>query len=242
MGFIRRTDIRNSKGSLRWTPRPNVRGVRQLNIGGSVEVFDNHAGHLVSRNQGLDFGINFQDSSRIHLGYDLDYDVLDEDWEVGPVILPVGGYDWNTLRVNYSSNEARRISGSAGIESGGYYNGDRFTYRVGLNLLPLETMLIETDYSRNNITFPGPERYITNTVSTRVSYSFSPELFVKGFVQFNDDKQVSSLNLLFWYIYKPGSDLYIVYNQGWDTNLPGPSFMQTSNRSLTVKLTYWLSR
>ena len=48
--------------------------------------------------------------------------------------------------------------------------------------------------------------------------------------------------LLFWSIYKPGSDFYVVYNQGWNTDMPGPHAIQVKNRSLSVKLTYWLSR
>ena len=76
----------------------------------------------------------------------------------------------------------------------------------------------------------------------RVSHSFSPNLFLKGFAQYNDDRRTASFNFLVWYIYKPGSDLYIVYNQGWDANLPVPQQYNVRNRSLAVKMTYWLAR
>ena len=39
-------------------------------------------------------------------------------------------------------------------------------------------------------------------------------------MQYNDERRAASFNLLFWYIYKPGSDLYVVYNEGRET---GPS-------------------
>ena len=109
--------------------------------------------------------------------------------------------------------------------------------------LPLETLLVETSYTRNRITLPGQPVYTTNVLSTRVSYSFSPTIFAKAFAQYNDARRLASLNLLFWSIYRPGSDLYVVYNQGWDTNVPdNPHFLQVHDRSLAVKLTYWLSR
>jgi len=85
-----------------------------------------------------------------------------------------------------------------------------------------ETLLVENTYTRNQITLPGARTYITNTLSIRASYSLSPTLFVKGFVQYNDDRRLATLNLMLWSIYRPGSDLYIVYNQGWDTDPPGP--------------------
>jgi hypothetical protein len=53
---------------------------------------------------------------------------------------------------------------------------------------------------------------------------------------------VASANLLLWWVYRPGSDLYVVYNQGWETDIPGPDPMRVRSRSLAIKLTYWLSR
>jgi len=132
--------------------------------------------------------------------------------------------------------------GSATFERGGYYGGHRDTARLSVNLLLRDTLLLEPNYTRNVVTAPGRPRYVTNTLNTRVSYSFSPNLFVKGFVQYNDDRRLANLNLLLWYVYRPGSDLYIVYNHGWDTDLPGPHRVQTRSRAFTVKLTYWLSR
>ena len=94
----------------------------------------------------------------------------------------------------------------------------------------------------NRITLPDSGLYATNVVSTRVSYSFSPELFVKTYIQYNDARRLASLNVLFWFIYRPGSDLYIVYDQGWETDLPGPEHLRPRQKSLAIKMTYWLSR
>jgi hypothetical protein len=43
-------------------------------------------------------------------------------------------------------------------------------------------------------------------------------------------------------IERPGSDLYLVYNQGWETSVPGRDTLRVRNRLRAVKLTYWLSR
>ena len=75
-----------------------------------------------------------------------------------------------------------------------------------------------------------------------MSYSLSPTLFIKAFTQYNDDRHLANLNLMFWSIYRPGSDFYVVYNQGWETGVPGPQALRVRNRLLAVKLTYWLSR
>ncbi len=103
-------------------------------------------------------------------------------------------------------------------------------------------MLIEGIYTRNQIQLPGRPDAASNVVGARISYSFSPSLFVKAFAQTNDERKLASLNLLLWYIYRPGSDLYVVYNQGWDQDAPGRSFLTSHDKSLTVKMTWWWSR
>jgi len=242
MGYIPRTDIRNTQVSAAWTPRPSWPGVRQLRAGGSLSYFENHAGRVESRNQGLDFTLTRQDSSIARLSLDRDYDYLPYDWETGGGVIPIGGYTWNTFRASYTSNQSRRVYGSFGVDLGGYYGGDKETVRASLDFLPLETLLFENTYTHNRITLPGASVYSTNVVSTRVSYSFSPDLFLKTFVQYNDARRLASLNVLFWFIYRPGSDLYIVYDQGWETDLPGPEHLRPRQKSLAIKMTYWLSR
>ncbi len=242
MGFIPRTDIRNSKGRVAWTPRPKWKGVRQLTLAGSVNYYENHDGRVESRNHGLDFNIGRRDTSSIRFGFDRDYDYLPYDWRTAGGVVPIGGYTWDTFRASYSSNRSKRVYGNVSYDTGGYYNGDKQTYGAGLSFLPLETLLVETSYTRNHITLPERPAYRTNTVSTRVSYSFTPDLFLKSYIQYNDAARSASLNILFWYIYRPGSDLYIVYNQGWETDVPGPRDYRVRAKSLAVKMTYWLSR
>jgi len=75
----------------------------------------------------------------------------------------------------------------------------------------------------------------------------NPTYLSKGFVQYNDDRKTASFNFLWWYHYRPGSDLYLVYNQGNDTHLAltsaeALSSTRVHSRSLALKLTYWLAR
>ena len=102
--------------------------------------------------------------------------------------------------------------------------------------------MFEGNYSRNQIQLPGRPHAASNVFGARLSYSFSPNLFVKAYAQMNDERELASLNVLLWYIYRPGSDLYIVYNQGFDQDKPGLPFLQSRDKSLTVKMTWWWSR
>ena len=242
MGFVPRTDIRNVQAQAAWAPRPTWPGVRQLRLNVDTSYFENHAGRKESQSTGLDVSLTRQDSSVVRVSVDSHFDNLPADWTTAGTVLARGGYAWRNVRGSYTSVQSRRVYGTASVDIGGYYNGDKQTYRAEVSLIPKDTLLLENFYTRNRIVLPGAAPYITNVLSTRVSYSFSPDLFVKSFVQYNDTTRTSSLNLLFWYIYRPGSDLYIVYNQGWETDAPGPRDLRTRGRSLAVKVTYWWAR
>lgn len=242
MGYIQRTDIRRQRAKGAWTPRPRWKGVRQVSLGGSIEAYETHAGVTASRNGSAEFGFTFNDTSTLFVEASRDYDLLDAPFKLGSSAVPAGGHWWNTARVSYSSTPRGRVAGSGYVETGGYYNGDKTTVSGGVAITPKDTLLLELNYNRNHITLPNAPAYDTNTLSTRVSYSFKPTLFAKVFAQYNNDRKLGSLNLLLWNIYRPGSDFYIVYNQQWNTDLPGQRFLQRKNRTLSVKLTYWLSR
>ncbi len=169
--------------------------------------------------------------------------MLPYNWTIGPGrTIPFGGYTWETFKTSYSTNQSKRVYGGPTIQYGGYYSGTKGSFRAALNFLPLTRLLVETNYTHNRISLPGKPPYKTNTVNARVSYPFTANLFVKGFFQYNDERHLTGLNLLFWCIYRPGSDLYVVFNQGWDTDLPVPPTTRVRNRSVAIKLTYWLSR
>jgi len=242
MGFIPRIDIRATKAKAGWTPRPKWRGVRQMLYTAQVDYYEDHQGRVNSRTQSIEAQMQRQDTSSAKITVERELDSPLMPFATAGTVIAPGTYSWTTTTLNYVSNQARRVYGSATANLGGYYNGERQSITGAVNLIVGRTLLFEPNYTRNRIALPGRPVYTSNVVNVRVSHSFSPNLFLKGFAQYNDDRRTASFNFLLWYIYKPGSDLYIVYNQGWDANLPVPQQYNVRNRSLAVKMTYWLAR
>jgi hypothetical protein len=248
MGFIPRIDIRASKFKAAWTPRPKWPGVRQAVVQGSLDYYEDHSGRVDSRTERIDASLSRQDTSSARVSFTREYDSLIVPFATAGTSLPIGDYSWQTLQFVYSSNRTKRVFGQAIADVGGYYNGDRRSAQLNLNVQLGKTLLFEPNYTRNHITLPGRPAYTSNVVNFRVSHSFSPDFYLKGFVQYNDDRKTASFNFLWWYHYRPGSDLYLVYNQGNDTHLALTSAEalaqshRVHSRSLALKLTYWLAR
>ena len=61
-------------------------------------------------------------------------------------------------------------------------------------------------------------------------------MFARGFLQWNSARELVGGNFLFNYRFLPGSDLFVVYNQVWDTE----GGLQQANRSLQLKVScFW---
>jgi hypothetical protein len=248
MGYIPRLDIRAGKLKAQWTPRPKWDGVRQLTFNANADYYENHAGVVDSRTQNVYFNLSRQDTSSLYIGTTREYDNLAVPFATAGTILPVGSYDWQYATVGYNSDRTRRVYGSLGTDLGGYYDGNRQSLRANITVQVGKTLLFEPQYVHNRVTFAGRPVDTSNVLNFRASHSFSPDFYLKGFVQYNDDRRTASFNFLWWYHYKPGSDFYVVYNQGWDTDLPLTSraaleqSYRVRSRSLAVKMTYWLAR
>jgi hypothetical protein len=248
MGYIPRLDVRAGNVRGGWTPRPDFGGIRQMTFAGSANYYENHAGIVDSKQQAASAQMQRQDTSSAFVAVTHEYDNLAVPFATAGTVLPVGDYAWTYMSMIYSSDRTRHMFGTVAADLGGYYNGDRRSVRANININIGKTLLLEPNYTRNHVSLPGRPLYTSNVMNFRVSHSFSPDFYLKGFVQYNDDRKTASFNFLWWYHYKPGSDLYVVYNQGWDIDLPLTSrealeqSYRVRSKSLAVKMTYWLAR
>ena len=72
-------------------------------------------------------------------------------------------------------------------------------------------------------------------VSSRLTYTLTPRMFVSALVQYQSRTDAVSTNARFRWEYLPGSELFVVYSDGRSTLTRGIPDLQ--NRSFVVKLT-----
>ena len=105
---------------------------------------------------------------------------------------------------------------------------------------------IQTDlnYKYNRVKLPNGH-FHTNNISLRLIYSFSTELFIKGFFQWVDDplenngRDQISANIILRYRYNPGSDFYLVFNQENLSDWGRHHLIK--NRTVLAKLNFFLT-
>src|SRR5690606_23268859 len=78
--------------------------------------------------------------------------------------------------------------------------------------------------------------FTTHLLTTRLTYSFNPRMFVAGLAQYNSSNQVLGANLRLRWEYAPGSELFVVYTDDRSGD-PFERFPDLTRRSLVVKVT-----
>ena len=78
-------------------------------------------------------------------------------------------------------------------------------------------------------------KFNTNQLTNRFLFTFTPDFFVRGLMQWNSRGAIVGSNFLLNYRFAPGSDIFLVYNHAWDTDT---NYAQL-NRSVQLKLSYF---
>ena len=77
----------------------------------------------------------------------------------------------------------------------------------------------------------------------RLSLALNPTLRADAFLQHNDLDELFGANVRFNWIYKPGADLFVVFNQTWDApSLGDLDRRDRRDRQVIVKFTYLWQR
>ena len=236
VGFLRRTDFKQSFASARFSPRPkSIQSVRQFTLQGNFTYLLNGAGDLETRTRQLTFNTELDTSDSIGVEVTNNHELLVKPFKIATgVTIPVGAYDFTDAKATYLVGGQRRSNGTFTLQAGHFYGGTIRSFgltqgRVAL----LKQFSLEPSVALNWIDLPEGA-FRTALVRTRANYSFTPWMFVSGLVQYNSASHVVSSNLRFRWEYTAGSELFVVYTDAHDTDALTPVTVQ--NRALVVKI------
>jgi hypothetical protein len=168
----------------------------------------------------------------VHTGMNLTRQGVVTPFQIFPgITVPQGTYDHAEAMIVSFTNQGHWISFRNTLQAGGFFGGDRVSMSPAVRLRTGEAFNAEVSWSYNNIDLPLGD-FTTNLVRTRVSYSFSPRVFVQGLLQYNSRAEIWSTNLRFGWLQAANTGLFVVYN---DTQDLSDLSTQNVGRSLVVK-------
>jgi hypothetical protein len=232
-GFIERNAIHQYFGQFAYKPRPKfIPHVQQMEFETQIEYFTDRTGKLATRQTEVSWETIFKNSSEFFFRPIEDVtDVLTEPFQIRPgIVIPTGTYRFNRPRISYTSDLSKRIVFTVREHWGDFYSGKRYETSGGVTWRPNAHLLVDLSESHNKVRLPQGN-FSTSLFAGRINYNFSRKLLTSALVQLNSAARVSVINVRLRYIYRPNSDLFVIYNQTTGAGLERPSY------SFQIKLT-----
>ena len=236
VGFIQREGIRRINAQMRYSPRLGKFGVRQIYTGPEFDFFLNQDNQLETQEITLTNFFRFESGAYIGFLPKRTTEHLDEDFEIrSGIIIPSGEYNFTEMMIRGSTDDTKALTGQYSVNFGNFYNGSKWGFTLDAGFKPNGRLNVQPMFQFNRVTLPQ-DAFNASIFGARVGYSFSTTLFAKIFAQWNSDDDIIAGNILLNYIYRPGSDFYLVFNQIYDT---GGTKTGLDESTVVAKMTYW---
>ena len=238
VGFVPRKGIRTSKFRFGPTQRPGRFHLRKVDPMYIVTYTTDQNNRLVSRRIHHMVSVTMDDGTYFSFIFNKYFERLDELFDIHrDVSIPAGSYRFHETVMMLRTNPAKRLYGWIRYSPQTFFDGFRTDYETGIGVRANSRLATELQYRRNDVRLPAGN-FEVNLGTLRVDYSVSPRMTVRSLLQYNSSTNDMSTSIRFNWRYRPGSDLYVVYND-LRTSLTADV---PRDRQLVLKWTYLLSR
>ena len=212
----------------------SIAAVRQFTWSASYNYLTDGTGRLETRQATGSFFTEFENSDGVFMGYTRRYEFVERSFGIARgVTIPVGGYSFQNVFLGYRLRPQRKISGVLQYERGSFFGGERSAVNYFIGRVEITPQIsLEPSVSFNWIDLPQGT-FTTQVVRTRAIYTLTPRMYFTALMQYNSSSDSLSSNLRLRWEYQPGSELFVVYSEGRDTEVPG--FPGLENRAFVVK-------
>tara|TARA_B100001778_G_scaffold291625_1_gene261775 strand:- start:9 stop:1646 length:1638 start_codon:yes stop_codon:yes gene_type:complete len=250
LGYIRRNDIIKLYPEISYTIWPEkskflnhrfeLTPVFILKPGLNNEISDYY---IISK---LDtYGRN---SERINLSMWNNYTYLYEDFDPtgtnnGNPLPSNSEYYYTNFNISYNSDYSKDFTYEIRPSYGKFYNGTKTSVDIELSqrIRPKFTSSIEMKYDKVKLPKPYSSANIL-LIAPRFEFTFSKNIYWATLMQYSNQSENLSLNTRLQWRFAPLSDLFLVYNDNYYTEYRYNSIFipRVKNRSINLKLTYWI--
>ncbi len=242
LGYIRRTDYDSYTWQLRITPRVLTKySVKRLLLKpwGFTLYNTQSTGELESfSNETRPLGAVFNSGDRFEINFIQNYDRIDHSFKItNSISIPVGKYWMYKYELQFETYHGRKLWIALLYNWGDFYTGKIKTFETELGINVNNHLNFNTNYSLNLVDLPEG-KIVTHELAVYINYAFTTKLNVSLFSQYNSLDAIMIYNFRLHWIPKVGSDLYFVYNIGYDEPLKQIDFLKPQTTDAALKLVY----
>ena len=192
--------------------------------------YDYLDGGLQNAELHIDNHWDWENGNRIDTALNGTWEGFVEPFEIYPgVIVPVGEHGGLRFGLNANTDQRRWISAELEWDVGTFLTGTENSPSVEVVIREGGRFTIDTGWTYRSISLPEGS-FHTNLGNMRVTWNFTPSVFLQSLVQYNDRSNRWSTNLRFHVLETAGTGLFVVYNNTESLEGLGPI-----NRAFIVK-------
>jgi hypothetical protein len=233
VGFVRRSGVQRTDVTGVWEPRPGRLNIRNFVFRGEVVYLTDTRQSLLTREQIFATTTRFQNDDVFRTSVIDTFDRVQEAFELARgVTVPAGDYRFVDTWVEGEGGGKRALLGKIRVGGGDFYGGQRRYLRITPAWRPSPIVSFETAYELNDVELPQGA-FTSHVVNARMNLNFSNRWLTTTLAQYDSTARRNQVYVRLNYIYRPGDDLFVVFNQSHDRILGGQP-----DRSIMLKLTY----
>lgn len=241
LGFLERKNFDNLRWFFRFTPRWFTKfGIRKMYFRPwGFELYRTHTtGELESFfNESRPLGFFTKSGERFEYNLIQQFDRLDNNFTLTDSIkIPTGKYWMYRQELQAGSFQGRRLWVDINFAWGDFYTGKIKTLETSTGINVSKHLNFRTDYTLNKINLPQGN-LTSHELAQYINYAFTTRLDLSLFTQWNSLDDFLLGNFRLHWIPNIGSDLYVVYNRGYD-NLKAFDFMRPRTSAGAAKLVW----
>ena len=250
VGFVPRLGIRTSKFHGEWNPRPDRFNIRMFDPMWNITYTTDQHNRLLTRRIHNMIGTYFEDGSSVMFYFNDHFEQLDIPFPIRNtgVTVPAGTYRFGEWVFSYQSDPSRRLYTRTRYSPQTFFDGTRTDIQATVGLRATSRVSAETIFNRSDVDLPWGA-FVADLASLRLDLTLSPTVTLRSLSQYNSLTGELSNSIRFNWIYSPGSDIYIAYDEMrlddlfyLNPHVRRSPWGDIRNRQIAVKMTYLLSR
>ncbi len=158
--------------------------------------------------------------------------------------IPIGKYQFWNAEAMFITPGTKPVWIIFMANVGQFYDGTRISLDVNPTWNVSSSLNLGVEYQYNQLNFQDRDETFNAQIGRiKILYMLSTKFTLSAFIQYNSDINAIGSNIKFRYNPREGNDLYIVYNEGRNTNLnrETPQLPNISQRTIMLKYTYTFS-
>jgi hypothetical protein len=228
LGFLPRPGTRRTSAACAYQPRPSKEGpfrwIRQEFFENEYVRYTNPEGVLESWEYFMaPINVRFESGDRFELNWNPHGEILLAPFEVAPgVVIPQGSYEFTRYRVEAQTSSHRPLQFGSTTWLGTFYNGHLTQWENYIKWTS-PTGRVQLEANAENDFGRLPEgNFVQRLWQLQGAWAWTPNLVLSSFVQYDTESQNIGTNTRLRWTIKPGNDLFIVWNRGWQRLILNP--------------------